>query len=314
MTPALAPDETVKLTVACLRSSEPPTSKRMLDRWRRAAAAAFYQAGVERHRRLLLSEIIANFEAAGSDRDPRSAALSSGLVDTIDAQSRERVAWYYGVALAYSPDFAEAMYNRAVLERDAGRIDEAFSLFLRAAKARPHRRGRRHAFLNANAFWEAAMIAVVQGRLEEGETLFRKALLRLDNFGPEHVHFPRLLQRLGKNLEAAEHFERITRYSHRYAPEYIEPDYTADELLPRRADGTPVDPAVPTMVSQNIIYWGHIYLEGSKIDSVDNAIVAAQVLAKRSFLRRILQRQTLQRRIRCAVAAAALAESTEAKK
>jgi tetratricopeptide (TPR) repeat protein len=311
--PALAPDETVKLSVACLRSSDPPTSKRVLDRWRRAAAAAFYQAGVERHRRLFLSEIIADFEAAASDCDPIHAARSSGLVDTIDARSRERVAWYYRVALAYSPDFAEAIYNQASLERDAGRVDAAFSLFLRAARARPHPRARQHAFLNANAFWEAAMIAVVRGRLEEAETLFRKALRRLDNFGPEHVYFPRLLQRLGKNLEAAEHFERITTYSHRYAPEYIEPDYSADELLPRQADGTPVDPAAPTAIAENVIYWGHIYFEGAKVDSLANVIAAAQAIAKDSFLGRILRRRTLQRRIRCAIVPAALAASAAAK-
>jgi hypothetical protein len=80
------------------------------------------------------------------------------------------------------------------------------------------------------------------------------------NFAPDHVRFPRLLQRLGKN----DHFELITPYSHRYAPEFIEPHSLSDERLPWQPDGTPFDPFTLTHIEGSEI--SHLYFPPSARD------------------------------------------------
>jgi tetratricopeptide (TPR) repeat protein len=276
----LSPAETVELSIAALRFSAPLTWRRWQAAWRVKAASAFYQAGVERHRRLFLSEIIADFEASDSERDGAHAAVEKGLLHKVDDEAHERIAWYYETALAYAPGFAEPLYNLAALRRDSGCLDEAFALFLRAAQARPHRHARPHALVVANAFWEAASIAATRGRLGEAETLFRRALHLHGNFGPEHVRFPRLLQRLGKNEEALDHFELITTYSHRYAAEFIEPDYGPDELLPRNPDGTSFDPSEMTRINGGeIFYWAHLYFHLKQANAT-NVIELRKLLSR----------------------------------
>jgi tetratricopeptide (TPR) repeat protein len=256
----LTAEETVKLSTAALRLSAPLLWRFKLAPWRAKAASVFHQAGVERHRRLFLSEIVADLDASGSTRDPSHATRQAGLLHAVDDEARERVARYYEAAIAYLPHFAEPLYNLASLRRDSGRNDEALALFLRAGQARPHGRAKPHALVIANAFWEAATIMVALDRLEEAERLFRRALTLNKNFGPDHVRFPRLLQRMGKNVEALDHFERIMTYSHRYAPEFIEPDYEPDELAPRQSDGTLFDPfELSRIEGTEILYWAHLY-------------------------------------------------------
>jgi tetratricopeptide (TPR) repeat protein len=293
--------------MACVSYSDPRLTSGARIRWRATAASAFYRAGVERHRRLYLSEIIIDFEASGSMRDPAHAACEKALIDSIDDQARERVAWYYQAAIAFAPDFAEPIYNLAVLRRNAGRLDDALSLFMRAARAQPHPRAR--GFLRANAFWEAASIRLVQGQLNEAESLFRNALHLLDNFGPEHVRFPRLLQRLGKNLEAADHYERITRYSHRYAQEFVEPDYEPDELLPTHPDGTYFDPAVLTRINGDqtgLFYFSHLYFQLAQRSGVIEVAQLSQALRRQWLLRRF----GFGRLIRCAASPAELSNTS----
>lgn len=278
----LTPAETIELSTAALRLSAPLTWRLQLPQWRARAASAFYQAGVERHRRLFLSEMVADLESSGSERDPAHAARETRLLHAVDDEARERVAQYYEVAIAFGPRFAEPLYNLASLRRDSGRLDEALSLFLRAAHAEPHSRAKPHALAKANAFWEAATIVAAVGRLGEAETLFRHALALNGNFGPDHVRFPRLLQRLGKNEEALDHFELITRYSHRYAPEFIEPDYLSDEWLPRQPDGTAFDPFTLTCVDGGeILYWAHLYFRLGRGIQAASMIELRRLLAHR---------------------------------
>lgn len=306
----LDPSETVALSLGCLRSGGSPIWRWTAARWRARAAAAFHQAGVERHRRLFLSEMVADLEASGSAQDPAHATREYGLVDQVDERARERVGRYYETAIAFAPRFAEPLYNLAALRRDAGRRDEAFALFLRAAQAPPHKRAKPHAFVVANAYWEAASLAAAAERLDAAETLFRRALRLQDNFGPEHVRFPRLLQRLGKNEEALDHFERIMRYSHRYAAEFIEPDYADDERLPRSPDGVPFDPFVLTPVNNGkgrAFYFAHLYFgfpDGSE------TIDVAQLIQAAKHSRRLLPRSLLRsRQMRCSPTLAGLTRS-----
>jgi tetratricopeptide (TPR) repeat protein len=294
----LTPSEVVYLSLACLRLSNLSLTEPQEMRWRARAASAFHQAGVTRHRRLFLSDIITDFEAGASERDPPHAVLEQQLLERVNDQGQERVARYYETAIAYSPDFAESLYNLATLRRQAGRTEEALALFLRAAHAEPHAHGMPHAYLTANAFWEAACIETVRGCLEDAELLFREALLRLDNFGPEHVRFPRLLQRLGKNEEALDHFERITSYSHRYSPEFIEPDYLPDERLPQHSNGTPLDPSTLSRIdgAQNeFYYFGHLYFDLPKQCSLANLIQ----MSRPKLRTRILRMAGLVRPMRC---------------
>jgi tetratricopeptide (TPR) repeat protein len=259
------PAEIAALALAALRMSAPLTWRLHLPRWRARAASAFFQAGVARHRRLFLSEMVDDLEASASQDDPAHAARETLLLHEVNDQSRESVARYYEVAIALAPGFAEPLYNLASLRRDSGRREEALSLFLLAAQAQPHSRAKPHALVVANALWEAADIMTGLGRLGEAEASFRRALALNGNFGPDHVRFPRLLQRLGKNQEAVDHFELITPYSHRYAAEFVEPDYHADEMLPRLQDGTPFDPLALTRIDgDEIYYWAHLYFRFAK--------------------------------------------------
>jgi tetratricopeptide (TPR) repeat protein len=268
----LTAEQAVKLSTTALRLSAPLLWRFKLAPWREKAACVFYQAGVERHRRLFLSEIVADLEASGSKGDPSHAARQAGLLHAVDDEARERVARYYEAAIAYLPHFAEPLYNLASLRRDCGRKDEALALFLRAGQARPHSRAKPHALVIANAFWEAATIMVTLDRLEEAEKLFRRALSLNKNFGPDHVRFPRLLQRIGKNVEALDHFELAMTYSHRYAPEFIEPEYQPDELAVRQPDGVLFDPfELNRIEGTEILYWAHLYFrvrQGLPVTSV----------------------------------------------
>jgi tetratricopeptide (TPR) repeat protein len=200
--------------------------------------------------------------AAGTSADPRHAVRERGLLDT-PADAIERIAWYYETAIALHPAFAEPHYNLATVCKRTGRTAEALRLYLRAAELAPHPHTAGNAFLTANAYWEAACLEDDAGRLEEAEQLFRQALRGHDNFGPEHRRFPRLLRRLGKLEEAADHDDRMMAYAHRYAPEFLEPAYEAPERLPRHADGTPFDPAVLTRVGAGtdaVYYYAHLYI------------------------------------------------------
>ena len=143
-------------------------------------------------------------------------------------------------------------------------------------------------------------------RLTEAESLFRQALSLLDNFGPEHVRLPRLLQQLGKNLEALDHFKRITPYSHRYAAEFVEPEYQADELLPRLANGMIADPSTPVRIdghNGNIAYWAHLYFEVAQTQPIADVVRLAKAISNRSFFAVF----GLGRRIRCATSPPKLA-------
>jgi tetratricopeptide (TPR) repeat protein len=292
-------EETVKLSTTALRLSAPLLWRFRLAPWRAKAACAFYQAGVERHRRLFLSEIVADLETPGSKGDPAHAAREAGLLHAVDDEARERVARYYEVAIAYLPDFAEPLYNLASLRRDSGRNNEALALYLRAAQARPHSRTKPHALVIANAFWEAATIMVTLDRPDDAEKLFRRALALNGNFGPDHVRFPRLLQRLGKNVEALDHFELITIYSHRYAPEFIEPEYEPDEMAPRQPDGMLFNPfEFKRIEGTEIHYWAHLYFR------LKRGLTVANVAQLQKMLTRGLG--TARRSIRCSQTKGAL--------
>jgi tetratricopeptide (TPR) repeat protein len=295
----LTAEETVKLSTTALRLSAPLLWRFQLAPWHAKAASVFYQAGVERHRRLFLSEIVADLEASGSKGDPSHAARETGLLHAVDDEARERVARYYEAAIAFLPHFAEPLYNLASLRRDSGRKHEALALFLQAAQARPHSRAKPHALVIANAFWEAATIMVTLDRPDEAEKLFRRALALNGNFGPDHVRFPRLLQRVGKNVEALDHFELITTYSHRYAPEFIEPEYESDEMAPRQPDGMPFDPfEFKRIEGTEILYWAHLYFR------VERGLTVASVIELQKLLLRGLG--TARRSIRCSQTKGAL--------
>ena len=256
---ALTPAEVAALCQRLLRLCRPGLAETARAAWGRAASAAFYQAGVDRHRHLYLGEIIDDFTAAGTTADPRHAVRERKLLDT-PADAVERVVWYYETAISLHPTFAEAHYNLATLHKRTGHLAEALRLFLRAAEFPPHPRTASNAFLTANAYWEAAVIEAENGHLDRAEQLFRQAVQRLDNFGPEHRRFAHLLRRLGKIEEAADHYDRMMAYAHRYAPEFLEPGYEPAERLPRRVDGTLLDPAEVTPVAAEVYYWSHLYV------------------------------------------------------
>src|SRR5258706_14589421 len=105
------------------------------DRHARAAAAALYQAGLHRHKLLLLQNVIERFEARRTTDDP-SLAFGGELARRVhDPALATSAARHYRIAIALAPEFAEALYALAVLHRQRGAVSEAAALFHRAATA-----------------------------------------------------------------------------------------------------------------------------------------------------------------------------------
>ena len=263
LAPWASPGAVLELHSRALRRWQAALQRAEIRRLRKAAASAFYQAGVRCHRSLILREVVSSFEAPKSDGDPDNAVLAllpcPGYAD--------RAALHYDIALAFAPHFAEAHYNRASLHRRAGRLRDAMQRYLSALAHPPHAAARPHAHLHANAAWESAKIAQRTRRSGRTGRLFRKAMSGLDNFGVDHRHFPDYLERSGRLAEAMNEYDRVMSYSHRHAPEFIEPNFDHDELLPRDPGGASLDPLVPTVVAQSddatAVYFLHLYFSTS---------------------------------------------------
>jgi tetratricopeptide (TPR) repeat protein len=226
-----------------------------------AAAGALFQAGVLRHKLLLITDILERFDEDKTLADPgnvffeqSAARVSCALPDV------ER---YYRLALTLFPTFAEARYNLATLRQRAGAVDEALQLFSSAAEAPP--RALPSAQLTANALWHIATIHRILGQDDAAAGAYRRAVAQLGNFGVDHSSVAKFLRRRGSVDEAALHFERIMPYSHLYAPEFVEPDYTKGERLPNGPDGRPCDPLTATPLDVikgvgRVVYWWHLYI------------------------------------------------------
>ena len=85
-----------------------------------------------------------------------------------------------------------------------------------------------------------------------------------------------------------DHYERTTPYSHRYAPEFVEPDYDPEERLPQNCDGTPLDPALLTQIgNDSIFYWAHIYFRFLEPKSMTDLPQLLKLLRRYQFFRMI---------------------------
>lgn len=260
-----------------LRRWHPGRRRGELRRFQSMAASAFYQAGVHCHKSRLLQEILLSFEAGKSSGDPDSAALS--LLPHSDFAGR--AALYYDIALTLAPHFAEAHYNKASLHRTAGQTHQAMRSYKSALAFAPHARAKAHAFLHANAAWEAAVTALKLSRRRSAGAFFAKAVSALDNFGVDHRQLPLYFDRSDRLADAMAEFERVISYSHRYAPEFIEPDFDHGELLPTGHDDQPLDPLRPTVVAAtdgaSAVYFLHLYFRvlRSADRSPAEAVIAA---------------------------------------
>ncbi len=226
------------------------------------AACAFYQAGVYRHRLMVLRDVVDRFHREKHQGDPIPAFYDhlSTLAEPDLAAGAERC---YRVALALAPGFAEARYNLAVIRQRRGALEEALLLFERAARGQPHARARAHSRLAANAWWVSAEILTRLGRPDDAEAAYMKALALLGNFGVYHTAAADFLIRRRPGITAAEHYERVMPYSHLHAQEFLEPDFLPAETVPVDPAGRPCDPLVPSMVAWCaggvIYYWLHLY-------------------------------------------------------
>jgi tetratricopeptide (TPR) repeat protein len=242
-----------------LRHWQPGLRRAEVRRLQRAAGCAFYQAGVLCHRNLLLREITSALEASKSAGDPDSAVLR--LLAPLDFA--ERAARYYDIALAFSPHLAEARYNQASIHRSAGRLRDAMRSYEAALTLAPHPMAKAHAFLHANAAWEAAKIAEWMGRAARARGLFRKAMSSGCHFGVDQRRYPDHLDASGRSAAAMAEYDRMMSYSHRYAPEFVTPDFTNEELLPSGPNVDPLDPLQATVAATAngiaAVYFLHLY-------------------------------------------------------
>jgi tetratricopeptide (TPR) repeat protein len=240
----------------------------------RAAASAFFQAGVLRHKLLFLTDIVGRIERERAACDPDCAFFERFVSRDAPNDEAAETERRYRLALALAPDFAEAKYNLALLRRRAGAFTEALHLFDGATSATLHPRAQPYAHLAANALWQSAAIHCLLRDDDAAAHAYDGALARLGNFGVDHLSIALFLRRRGRIEEAAEHFERIMPYSHLYAAEFVDPDYDDHERLPVGVDGRPCDPVIATPVSEipgvgTIFYWWHLYVllrEGEAAD------------------------------------------------
>jgi tetratricopeptide (TPR) repeat protein len=229
----------------------------------RASAVALFQAGVYRHKLLLIKEILERFDAHRAPSEPVNAFFEhSGASGSRTAADVEH---YYRLALILLPAFAEARYNLAILRARAGAVDEALRLLWSASEVPPHPRALPHAQLSANALWHIARLYRGSGKDEAAASAYGRALAQLGNFGVDHSSVAEFLRRRGNLDESAMHFERVMAYSHLYAPQFVEPNYDERERLPNGPDGRPVDPLMATPVDWiagvgRVLYWWHLYI------------------------------------------------------
>jgi tetratricopeptide (TPR) repeat protein len=239
----MEPATVVSLHKRALTKWHPGMTDRSLEELRHRAAVGFHQYGVYLLKSMLLRQILVSFDDHGTGLNPSAAALAM-----LPRDSGDRAARYFDTVLAFAPNFAESAYNRASLYEAAGQLSEAAKLYERVLTLSPHPCGKPHAFLQANAAWQAAKIAHQTGRLNEAGELFEFATSRLDNFGVDHRCFADHLRAIGNFSRAVAEYDRTMAYSHRYAPEFIEPDYPTDERLPIGPAGDPLDPLQATTI------------------------------------------------------------------
>jgi len=231
----------------------------------RAAAVAFFRAGVVRHKLLLLQEIMERFDAKGDVGDPPPVLSDRAGKFAYSDSHKDAAERHYAAAVALAPDFAEALYNLAVLARASGDREKALRLFRLAAGARPHPGAKPHSHFVANALWNVATLQRELGLVDAAIDSYMRALNLLDNFGVHHLELATFLHDLGRLDEAAMHYERIMPYSHLYAAEFVEPNYAEDERQPLDPAGNPLSPFAATMIQKIdgrgcIYYWWHLYL------------------------------------------------------
>ena len=236
-----------------------------LQRQKRAAAAALYQAGLYRHKLLFLYELMKGFSTAAGpvDPDPVFFNYCSSLIG--GEEDLARAALYYRLALQLVPDFAEALYALGLLKRRAGATTEAIALFEAAADAQPHPNAVPHAHIAANSWRNLAEIRLEYRKNELAEACFRKALDHLGIHGVYHAQIAEFMRARGHLAAAARQFELLMPYSHVYASQFSEPNYPPEDRLPLDLDGRPCDPLKPTDIRKSadggrLVYWWHLYL------------------------------------------------------
>jgi tetratricopeptide (TPR) repeat protein len=245
-----------------------------VERQKRSAAAALYQAGLYRHKLLFMYDLMARLRAQGEVNDPQPAFFEycSSLVG--DEKALIEAERYYGLALQLVPDFAEALYARALLKRRAGATTEALALFEAAAQAPCHPKAMSYALIAANAWRNLAEMFRDRGDQEAAEACFRKALAHHGIHGVYHGEIAQFLQKIGSTAEAAREYERMMPYSHLYPSEFSEPDYPLEDRLPSARNGHPCDPLKPTIIEEDanggrLVYWWHLYLSVPRTMPID---------------------------------------------
>lgn len=128
------------------------------------------------------------------------AALALGL--TQDAEQ------FWKVAIARSPDYAEAHYNLGVVHYRRCDLDGAARYFARAVSLAPD---------HAAALNNLAAVLRKQSRLAEAETLLRRAVALEPANAGAHYNLGRILVELGQLDEARERFGRAIELKPRFA-------------------------------------------------------------------------------------------------
>jgi tetratricopeptide (TPR) repeat protein len=204
-----------------------------------ATARAFYCAGLRLHRELVLAEVMERFERERDDGDPAWVVVPThGSVSALRASAAVR----YRAALLLHPQLAEACYALARLCEASGDFGSAADLYERAGRCEPAAETPPQTHWRANALWNAASVRARCGDPDRAKQLHAAAFERLDNFGVDQVDHARLLRGSGQTAAAAEQYDLLMPYRHRYAPELV------DDALER--GGEERDPLEASLVDE----------------------------------------------------------------
>lgn len=232
--------------------------------WRQNAAWMFHRCGQTWHELLLLNEIMHDFASGNAPPDPRPAfeTMLSELTNGECAQTMARRC--YELALALSPQHAETIYSLATLDCRIGDVGQALSRWRRVVELPPAAGTPAHAHTADNARWNCGEILEKEGRLHEAGRLFHAALAGIGSVGPHQRRGPRLLQRLLEVDKAADQFDAVMTYSHRYAPEFVALTQGEGLMPPQRSQLYPADPFRAAVIGEvdsehHLVYFAGVF-------------------------------------------------------
>lgn len=248
--------------------------------WQRDAAKMFHRCGSAWNELIILNDIMSDFSRSVAAGDPMlsyysfAASLTKGMSPVVMARK------CYEVSLALASDSAETMYCIAALDLRAGNNADAFRRWQRVSEVAATGGKRSPSHVKENAFWRCGEEFERTGEDLSAARCFQLALNGIGSVGPDQRKYPLLLQRVGQLEMAAEAFDAVMTYSHRYAPEFAATAGGENLIPPSQADGSLSNPFAVATVGRTTKNYSILYFCGLffRVPETDMPITDGQVL------------------------------------